>query len=394
MSKILLKMKSPLVVLGKSMSSKYKESLSYISGDKVRAAFAKYILLNCPVFQFNQREEIDKEKFKYNWVYYRNKLECRNCTFSDVCKSFSDMKFSFFYPEGTDIIPFTAMKCKYHKDHGFRDILIKNYDKTIKCKKCLKKGKKTLEGRMEAAYGLRKKNEGFEPDKIIYTRNAINRYTKTSKEGALFTIVAVTNTNFEGYIEGVEPLLKAMKILKDKVVRIGSYISVGMGSFEITKINEENKNCNLLEKLMDFNRRIKDKPQNKNYIPILLKSDTKLGLEKIKLKSYLTDDDYREKWKEILLKYIDFNFSIKSVYTEVENYKGYDLSNGVDNKDENIVIINKMGTTILLETEDKLQKILNKLEKLEFEGIGFERENGFGKIEICNEMHLKGEIYE
>lgn len=401
MSKILLEMKSPLVVLGKTLNNNYKESLSYISGDKVRAAFAKYILMNCPIFQFNQREEVSENKFKYNWVYYRNKQGCKDCAFTNVCKSFSNMKFSFFYPEGTDILPFTAMKCKYHKEHGFRDILIKDSAEPFRCKKCLCKendisngGMKAVEGRMEAAYGLRINNESFKVDKKIHTKNAINKYTKTSKESALYTVVAITNTNFEGHIEGIEPLLKVMNSLGDKFIRIGSYISVGMGSFEIIEINEENKNFNLLEKLSDFNKRIKNRPQDKTYIPMLLKSDTKLELEKVKLKSYLTDDEYRNEWKEILSKYIGFRFNVKSVYTELENYIGYDLSNGFEKKEEDIAILNKMGTTILIETEERLEDILDKLEKLQCEGIGLERENGFGEVEICNELHLKGEIYE
>ena len=36
-------------------------------------------------------------------------------------QKFSDIKFSFFYPEGSEIVPLTAMKCKEDDSHGYID---------------------------------------------------------------------------------------------------------------------------------------------------------------------------------------------------------------------------------------------------------------------------------
>ncbi|MFD3157096.1 hypothetical protein ACFIJ5_09580 [Haloimpatiens sp. FM7330] len=403
MTYVRLKMESPLMVVGRNLTNNYRESLPYISGDRIRAGFAKYILQNCPIYEVNKKEVVNEKenKVRCNWVYYRNKKECEKCKFSQACKEFSNMKFSFFYPEGTDILPFTAMSCKYNKKHGFKDILIR--PKEIKCKKCIEKDNTSMAGRMEAVYGFRKGKNVFEVDKVIYTRNAINKYTKTSKESALYNIVAVKNDYFEGEIQGIEPLLKVMEeVDNEKIVRIGSYTSIGMGLAEIEVDNKSYK-CkeeNLIQKLNQFNQRIKDEDYYKeydekfNYIPILFKSNAKLGLEKEKVDGYLSDNEYRDRWKKLLRKDIKFDFEIEKVYTETENYRGYDLSKEFNDIREDIVVLNKMGTTILFKTKEDLTNLVKDLSKIQVKGLGFERENGFGKIEICNELHLKGEIYE
>ncbi|ENJ9653018.1 hypothetical protein AB2T14_000605 [Clostridium botulinum] len=398
MAYVTLEMKSPLVVVGRNLTNNYRESLPYISGDRIRAGFAKYILQNCPVYEVNKKEIVNN-KVRYNWVYYRNEKQCSKCEFSEVCKNFSNMKFSFFYPQGTQVLPFTSMKCKYNKDHGFKDILIR--PKETKCNRCIEDTKN--EGRMEAAYGFRKGKNAFDINKVVYTRNSINRYTRTSKEGALYNIVAVENKYFEGEIEGIEPLVEVMeKFNEEKIVRIGSYTSVGMGLAEI-KVEDKKHEFNekvLLKKLNEFNERIRKQDyfeeydKNFNYIPILLTSNGKLGLEKENVEEYLSDDEYRKIWNETLKRDINFDFEVERVYTETENYRGYDLSKEFTDIREDIVIINKMGTTILLKTKENLSNLVRELNKLESEGIGNEKENGFGKVEICNELHLKGEIYE
>ncbi|AVP55251.1 hypothetical protein C3B72_08870 [Clostridium tetani] len=402
MAYVTLEMKSPLVVVGKNLTNSYKESLSYISGDRVRAGFAKYILQNCPIYEVNKKEIVDKKynKVRCNWVYYRNEKQCDKCEFSQVCRNFSSMKFSFFYPKGTEVLPFTAMACKYNKDHGFKDILIRQ--KEFKCKRCIEEGNASV-GRMEAAYGFRKGKDIFEIDKIVYTRNSINRYTRTSKEGALYNIVAAKNKHFQGEIEGSNLLLKVMeKVDKEKIIRIGSYTSVGMGLAKI-KVEDRKYECNekeLFRKLNEFNKRIREQDyfgeydKSFNYIPILLTSNGKLGFEKENVEGYLSDNEYRDIWKIILKKDINFKFEVERVYTETENYRGYDLSKEFNNIREDIVIINKMGTTVLLKTKENLTDLIRDLNKIQIEGIGYEKENGFGKVEICNELHLKGEIYE
>lgn len=398
MAYVTLEMKSPLVVVGRNLTNNYRESLPYISGDRIRAGFAKYILQNCPVYEVNKKEIVNN-KVRCNWVYYRNEKQCNKCKFSEVCKNFSNMKFSFFYPQGTDVLPFTSMKCKYNKNHGFKDILIRS--KETKCNRCIEDIKN--EGRMEAAYGFRKGKNAFDINKVGYTRNSINRYTRTSKEGALYNIVAVENKYFEGKVEGIEPLVEVMeKLNKEKIVRIGSYTSVGMGLAKV-KVEDKKYECNekeLLKKLKEFNERIivqdyfEEYDKNFNYIPILLTSNGKLGVEKENVEDYLSDDEYRKIWTKILKRDINFEFEVERVYTETENYRGYDLSKEFTDIREDIVIINKMGTTMLLKTKENLSNLVMELNKLESEGIGYEKENGFGKVEICNELHLKGEIYE
>jgi len=95
------------------------------------------------------------------------------------------MEFSFFYPEGAEIIPMTMMICKMNPQHGLIDRLIEKPE----CTKC--EGGK---GRVESVSGYLKEGERYSVVKSFVTKTAIDSYTGTAKDGSLYSLVAVSAT--------------------------------------------------------------------------------------------------------------------------------------------------------------------------------------------------------
>lgn len=161
-------------------------------------------------------------------------------------------------------------------------------------------------------------------------------------------------------------------------------------------------------RIEEFNKRIVSLKNEINgnyiYIPILFNSHAKLGIERIpheKLSS--RDIDFKAIWKEliteeyennqIIKRGLNFEFEVEKVYTETQIYRGYDTSLDLEEPREKAIIINKMGTTVLLKIhKNEYKKAIENLSKAEQLGIGYETENGYGQVEISNEIHLKGEI--
>lgn len=389
MSKIELRLESPLMVGGKRLKDNVLESLDYMPGSVMRAAFAKYILLNCPLYIPDKCDECGR----FNYVYIRDNDKCRECTFYDCCSNFSNIKFSFFYPKDFEIIPFTSRKCKSYDEHGFIDMLIP--PKNLRCKRCIEKNKGLIAdekvGRLDSARGFRIGEQCVKVEREVFTRTSVDPYTLTAKEGSLYSLYAVKpGITFTGEIDGFEILnLKA-----GSEIYVGSYNTVGFGRFRIENISEEHSVKDMYNDILKFNERIKDTAygHDKTYIPMLFVSDAKLGIEKYNFDKPLSNEKYKAIWKRLLFTDEMAEFEVEKVFSEQGIYRGYDTSRkwGSWEKDPQVLVLK--GTTILASTIKPISETIGILNKLQDEGIGLERENGFGKVEVCNELHVKGEI--
>lgn len=370
--RIIAEFLSPLLVGTKKLSSNYIEGADYIAGDVMRAAFARTILNNCKEFK-NDIVEVEGQQ-KRNWVYFRNGNGCKNCDFLSVCKKFKDIKFSFFYPTGTDVLPLTAMKCKNNDGHGFVDVLTDE----AKCKLCPEGN-----NRVEFISGLVRDNKIFKPYKKVFTRTAINSYTKTAKEGNLFSLIPIVATKrvndsleckFEGYIDGITK--EELKLFEN--IRVGSYISSGFGMAKLSIGEEKEKDNkeNVKMKIKRFNERYKNKKEDKTYFALKLVSDCKLDFE-INDKYYSTEE-YKNLWKDLLN--IGSDYDIDVAYLETINYRGYDTSQNKEDKRERAIIHVLKGSVFVLKTNNDLDKIYDDFFKNPF--FGLENNNGFGKYEV------------
>jgi len=95
--KVKLKFKSPFIVGGIKRVSNYIETLDYIPGNVLRAAFSRHILNNCSCFDKNEVVVVDGEK-RRNWVYFRNKQECVNCRLKTCVPNLTILNFPFSIP--------------------------------------------------------------------------------------------------------------------------------------------------------------------------------------------------------------------------------------------------------------------------------------------------------
>ncbi|NLZ52247.1 MAG: hypothetical protein GX892_03715 [Thermoanaerobacteraceae bacterium] len=367
--KLRLDFQSPVILGGRKTATNYIESIDYIQGNVLRAALAKYILNNC--IEFNENETVDVNGVnKKNWVYYRDREGCQSCKLKGLCKKFSSLKFSYFYPEGADILPLTAMVCKLDESHGYIDLLTHKRECTI-CGK---------EGRVEAATGYIKDNKKYNVKKMFLTKTEIDNYTRTARDGRLYSVVAVSETSdnrnsFTGYIYGLDK--EDLENIKE--LRVGKYVSVGYGKCTIEPICEENKDRqDMLQQLESFNNRYKSLSFNNadekfNYFAIKLTSDAMLDVN-IDSSKYMSTEEYIKLWQDVLK--IDKKYQICKMYCESFNFRGFDLSKtGTDIREEPVVMMEK-GSVILFKTQESLVNVLDYFEKLE--GLGEENENGFG----------------
>lgn len=391
--KVKFRFNSPFLVGGIKRTSNYIESLDYIPGNVVRAAFAKHILSNCPYYDRNEYIQVDGVERK-NWVYYRGKSQCENCSLKSLCQKFSDVKFSFFYPEGTSIIPATAMRCKMYPEHGLIDRLI--VEKPL-CKKC-----NNNDGRVEFITGYIRDGKEYAVTKSLYTRTAIDKYTGTAKDGMLYSLQAITATEgqdniFEGNIWG----LNKEDILPIRHLRIGKYISVGFGKCKIiiediegTKDTKDTKDAegvedtkNLIRSMSEFNKKYKVCNHIEDdifYFAIKLTSNTKLDYN---IKNYndrgerIITDKYKDIWlNSLCIPELIEDFKIEKVYAEVFNFRGYDTSRTEQEQRKQPTHMVQKGSVIIFKTSKDFQNILDTFTSLD--GFGFDTINGFGQFDF------------
>lgn len=391
--RVLLDFKSPLLIGSKKRSNNFIECDEVVKGSVVRAAFAKVILDNCCERNENDINEVNGQK-KKNWVYFRDKQGCNECQFNNICMNFSNIKFSYFYPKGIEVIPQTAMVCKTEKEHGFIDLLVDDTSKG--CENC--------DSRVEFTSGLRTIGENKQPYtviKSIVTKNKINPYSKTSADGMLYSVEMISSTpikyydsenskevqidksklQYEGTIEGISE--KDLRLFRR--LRVGGDITTGLGKCNLCQLKEEEKKLELHDvekfsedyKVTNNHRGFIDKEAN--YIAIKFIGDCILDFD-FDGEKYLCTDKLKELWRKPLE--LDENIKIEKIYTEVVNYRGYDNSNVSEDKREKAVTLISKGTVIVFSSGESVDYIFSYFKAKQKSGFGFENENGFGTFEI------------
>lgn len=389
--KVLLDFKSPLLIGSKKHSSNFIESDDVLKGSVVRAAFAKVILDNCCERNEDDVKEVNGKK-KRNWVYFRDKAGCGECCFNNMCKKFSNIRFSYFYPKGTEIIPQTAMICKTDKNHGFIDLLVDDTSKG--CTKC-EDG-----SRVEFTSGLRTTGENKKPYSVvksIATKNKINPYSKTSADGMLYSIETISctpiegdRTNgqideakllFEGSIEGISE----KDLFLFKRLRVGGDITTGLGKCNLSKLDIVENKIEIRD-IENFSANYKSRNsyrgftnENSNYISIKFIGDCILDFD-FDGEDYLDTDELKKLWIKPLE--LDEDIEIEKIYTEVVNYRGYDNSNISDDKREEAITLISKGTVMVFSSKKSLEDLYSYFQIKQKYGFGLENENGFGTFEI------------
>lgn len=243
----------------------------------------------------------------------------------------------------------------------------------------------------------------------------IDEKTRTTEESLLFSTEYTDLTNVadkeEVFFKGNVEIPKGLfEIGKKYELKIGKYKTKGFGKVEIKfeKFSEE-KGKNISERIEKLNSQIKedfkrfDKENNKKvkeerenvYNKDNSDKEKLLKEEKQKLITFDFLSDMILPFNEVsnvgkqILELFDENFGEKltlnnrRTFVNVEKLRGYNIINNSRKMDE--IVITQGSVISYCVDNENLEGILGYLEKIEENGIGLRRNEGFGRVRICSE---------
>ena len=233
----------------------------------------------------------------------------------------------------------------------------------------------------------------------------IDEKTRTAKESFLFnteyTDLTKNEISFKGNIEIPEGLFE---IGKEYELKIGKFKTKGFGKVKIKfEKYSEKQGMNIKDRIEKLNNQIKEDfvrfdEENSRKIEEkrekVYSGDEKLkkGEQKLITFDFLSDmilpfNEVSNVGNQILTLFEDFEEKLtlnnRRTFINVEKLRGYNIVNNIRKMDE-IVITQGSVISYCINNED-LEDILKKLEKIEENGIGLRRNEGFGRVRICSE---------
>ena len=243
----------------------------------------------------------------------------------------------------------------------------------------------------------------------------IDEKTRTTEESLLFSTEYTDLTNVankeEVFFKGNVEIPKGLfEIGKKYELKIGKYKTKGFGKVEIEfkKFSEE-KGKNISERIEEMNSQIKedfvrfDEENNKKveeerenvYNKDNSDKEELLKEEKQKLITFDFLSDMILPFNEVsnvgkqILELFDENFGEKltlnnrRTFVNVEKLRGYNIINNSRKMDE--IVITQGSVISYCVDNENLEGILGYLEKIEENGIGLRRNEGFGRVRICSD---------
>lgn len=243
----------------------------------------------------------------------------------------------------------------------------------------------------------------------------IDEKTRTTEESLLFSTEYTDLTNVadkeEVFFKGNVEIPKGLFEIGEKYeLKIGKYKTKGFGKVEIKfeKFSEE-KGKNISERIEKLNSQIKedfkrfDKENNKKvkeerenvYNKDNSDKEKLLKEEKQKLITFDFLSDMILPFNEVsnvgkqILELFDKNFGEKltlnnrRTFVNVEKLRGYNIINNSRKMDE--IVITQGSVISYCVDNENLEGILGYLEKIEENGIGLRRNEGFGRVRICSD---------
>ena len=232
----------------------------------------------------------------------------------------------------------------------------------------------------------------------------IDEKTRTTEESLLFSTEYTDLTNVankeEVFFKGNVEIPKGLfEIGKNYELKIGKYKTKGFGKVEIEfkKFTDENDK-NIGERIKELNDEIKkdfkefDKRNDKEKVYF---GDELLKEEKQKLITFDFLSDMILPFNEVsnvgkqILELFDENIGEKltlnnrRTFVNVEKLRGYNIINNSRKMDE--IVITQGSVISYCVDNENLEGILGYLEKIEENGIGLRRNEGFGRVRICSE---------
>ena len=233
----------------------------------------------------------------------------------------------------------------------------------------------------------------------------IDEKTRTAKESFLFnteyTDLTKNEISFKGNIEIPEGLFE---IGKEYELKIGKFKTKGFGKIKIKfEKYSEKQGMNIKDRIEKLNNQIKEdfvrfdeennrKSEEKREKVYSGDEKLKKGEQKLITFDFLSDmilpfNEVSNVGNQILMLFEGFGEKLtlhnRRTFVNVEKLRGYNIVNNMRKMDE-IVITQGSVISYCINNED-LEDILEKLEKIEEDGIGLRRNEGFGRVRICSE---------
>ena len=239
----------------------------------------------------------------------------------------------------------------------------------------------------------------------------IDEKLKSIKNGMLFNFEYISNIDkdipqkFEGDLKAPKNLLK----IGDKItIYLGKYRSKGFGKAILT--------------IKEFEKSITDSNSLKDDIENRIKNLTKLVRENMEKKIKCDknresiEDELENMNKKVIcfdlqsdliipfseiydtsiqfliiagLNKTDLKFNKRRSFINIEKLEGYNIINNVRKIDE---LIFSKGSVFTYNIDDYTDELLNKLVKIEKDGIGLRKNEGFGRVKICSPREVLNDV--
>jgi len=362
--------KSPSSFLSSKAVSNVEETLDYISGSTLRGALAK---------EWSKTNEFDntfKAIFTKDFIHFCN-----------------------LYINGAKPIPLSALSCKYQFGfrgdsdpsrgdyrHGVVDLLLPlikekhetlplKYQKCVECSAPMKKHRGYYDN-SHTTVAVSKR--------LIY-HTAISAVSETAAESSLYSLEVIEEgQKFESEILIYDTSLadKIQMLLESQsTLFLGSDKSRGLGRFEIAYCNkvisdDQNEVSALKTRIDTFNEKLGFN-DGKIYFSITLQSDAIITDHFMRYKTTIEPVDIGINYSHPVLGIADSR--IISGWNSLLKLP----------KDDDIAILK--GSVFVYSVDNLDESTIETLYRLEREGIGKRRSEGFGRLTVCDQFHFIGD---
>lgn len=355
-----------------------------------------------------------------------NKLKCNTCDIKTSCdfdKIFSEnvgVRFENLYPVSDNhtieidynlvrVLPATVVSCKKHSGflskfeyekkksyepppHGVFDTLIKklsneikgNYDYEIKCPECHSKA----EPFGGFYYFLDKKVLAeSKVSKRRIVRTAINRARRSAEEEMLYSLEVIEEGNqFFGAItiedDNLETVIRD-NLEKLKEIRIGAVRSRGFGEINSFYFRNPDFDTQLKNRIEIFNH-ILNVQNNGKYFTLDLQSDAIIKNGIGEYSAYISEDMLIEELKPFVPSLDGNGMKLVRWFTSQGHFSAWSNMWKLNRDIEPTI---KMGSVFVYKVDVLTDELIKALEQLQIWGIGNRREEGFGKVIVCDPFH-------
>lgn len=362
---------SPSSFLSSRAVSNVEKTLDYIPGSTLRGALAKELL------KTEKPNETFKELFTKDRIHFCN-----------------------LYKEKAKPLPLSALSCKYQPgfqgdsdgQHGVLDILLPlikekedGVELPLKYQECQHKFSDDI-----MCSAPMKKYRGYYSDslktvtvskRLVYL-TAISSVLETAVESNLYSLEVIEEAQyFEGEVLIFDDSLsdKINGIINDlNHLLLGSDKSRGHGHFKIknhTIANNQDKISDIQSRIDKFNNKLGLNDGN-TYFSITLQSDAIITDHFMRYKTVIESSDIGIEFSDIILCIAD-NQIISGWNSLLQLPK------------EDVIAIIK-GSVFVFKIKNLHKGTVNILYKLETEGIGKRKAEGFGRLKVCDPFHWSG----